>query len=132
MLVTFALDRMQSVEVSETEKYHADPGFDPELYFENIVGVTKNNEPVQLVRFWASADEAPYIHTKPIHKSQELVLQNEDGSAVFQVRVIVNNELIRDLMGYAEGVCVLSPRLLVHIMQKKYVLGLNRYQSNGE
>lgn len=132
MLVAFALDRMLSVEVSETEEFHTDPSFDPELYFENIVGVTKNAGPVQLVRFWASAEEAPYILTKPIHKSQELVQQNEDGSAVFQVRVIVNNELIRDLMGYAEGVCVLSPRSLVRIIQKKYVLGLNRYQTNAE
>ena len=132
MLVSFALDRMLSVEVSETEKFHADPSFDPDLYFENIVGVTKNSEPVQLVRFWASAEEAPYIQTKPIHKSQELVQQNEDGSAIFQVRVIVNNELIRDLMGYAEGVCVLSPRSLVRTIQKKYVLGLNRYQSGPE
>ncbi len=131
MLVAFALDRMLSVEVSETEKFHADPSFDPELYFENIVGVTKSDTPIQLVRFWASADEAPYIQTKPIHKSQELVQQNEDGSAVFQVRVIVNNELIRDLMGYAEGVCVLSPRSLVRIIQKKYVLGLNRYQKSA-
>lgn len=128
MLLAFALDRMLSVEVSETEKFHADSSFDPELYFENIVGVTKSDTPIQIVRFWASADEAPYIQTKPIHKSQELVQQNEDGSAVFQVRVIVNNELIRDLMGYAEGVCVLSHRSLVRIMQKKYVLGLNRYK----
>jgi len=128
MLISFALDRMISVETSE-EKYHPDPDFNPEAYFDDIVGVTKNNEPVQLVRFWASAEEAPYIQTKPVHKSQELVHLNEDGSAVFQLRVIINNELIRDLMGYAEGVCVLSPRLLVHIMRKKYVLGLNRYQS---
>ena len=128
MLLAFALDRILSVEVNETEKFHAHPSFDPELYFENIVGVTKSDTPIQIVQFWASADEAPYIQTKPIHKSQELVQQNEDGSAVFQVRVIVNNELIRDLMGYAEGVCVLSPRSLVRIMQKKYVLGLNRYK----
>lgn len=129
MIMSFALDRMLSVEVCN-KPFRDDPSFDPDVYFENIVGVTKNNEPVQLVRFWASAEEAPYIQTKPIHKSQELVQQNPDGSAVFQLRVIINNELIRDLMGYAEGVCVLAPRRLVHTMQKKYVLGLNRYQAN--
>lgn len=128
MLVSFALDRMLSVEISENGTFHADTNFNPEEYFENIVGVAKTNDPIEMVRFWASAEEAPYIQTKPIHKSQEMVQQNEDGSAVFQVRVIVNHELIRDLMGYAEGVCVLSPRSLVRTMQKKYVLGLNRYQ----
>lgn len=132
MLYNFALDRMLSVEVDETTEFHEYPGFDPERYFENIVGVTKNNEPAQLVRFWASAEEAPYILTKPIHKSQELVEERTDGSMVFQIRVIINHELMRDLMGYAEGVQVLAPRFLVNQMRKKYVLGLNRYLDNDE
>ena len=132
MLFSFALDRMLSVEIADDETYREDPSFNPDLYFENIVGVTKTGDSAEIVRFWASPDEAPYIQTKPIHKSQEIVQQNEDGSVVFQLRVIINPELERDLMAYAEGIQVLAPRQLVRRMQKKFVLGLSRYQGNEE
>ncbi len=130
-LTNFALDRMLSVAIDETATYRTYPNFDPEIYFDNIVGVTKNNEPAQQVRFLASPSDAPYILTKPIHKSQEVIEERADGSKLFQIHVIVNNELIRDLMGYGEGVVVLSPRSLVNQIRKKYVIGLSHYQAES-
>lgn len=128
-LVSFALDSILSIEVFNGATYHADPDFDPTSYFEDIVGVTRNNEPVQKVRFGASPETAPLIQSRPVHKSQQTIEQNEDGSATFEVRVIINNELIRELMSYGEGIIVHSPHSLVETMQKKYTLGLNRYTS---
>jgi hypothetical protein len=46
--------------------------------------------------------------------------------------VIINPELERDLMAYAEGIRVLAPRQLVRRIQKKFVLGLSRYQRDEE
>ncbi len=131
ILSNFALDRMLSVEIDENATYRTYPNFDPESYFEDIVGVTKNDEPVQKVRFLADPSEAPYILTKPIHKSQEVIGEQADGSKLFQICVIVNHELIRDLMGYGEGIVVLSPRSLVNQMRKKYVIGLSHYQTES-
>ena len=54
--------------------------------------------------------------------------QREDGSMVFQIKVIVNHELIRDLMAYSEGVRVLSPESLVQTMRERFVQGLNQYE----
>ena len=80
------------------------------------------------VRFWASPEEAPYIRTKPIHSSQMTVESNEDGSAVFEVNVIVNRELVRLLFGYAEGLKVLYPRKLKQMMLKHFRPGLQAYE----
>ena len=52
----------------------------------------------------------------------------EDGSAVFELRVIVNRELVRLLFGYAEGLKVLSPRKLKWMMEKHFRLGLQAYE----
>lgn len=130
MLTNFALDRIVSIEVAtpEEQKFIEDLTFDPETYFENIVGVTKTNEPALEIRFWASAEEAPYIETKPIHKSQEVVERRMDGSMVFSLQCQINYELIRDLMGYAEGLQVLYPRRLVSLMRRKYEQGAELYR----
>lgn len=52
-----------------------------------------------------------------------IVEERMDGSMVFELNVQVNYELIRDLMGYAEGVQVLSPKRLVNIIHRKFEMG---------
>ncbi|MBR4133137.1 MAG: WYL domain-containing protein, partial [Bacteroidales bacterium] len=103
--------------------------FDPETYFNDLVGVTKlPGDKTEKVRFWVSPEETPYIKTKPLHASQMTVESNEDGSAVFELNVIVNRELVRLLFGYAEGLKVLSPRKLKWMMEKHFRLGLQAYE----
>ena len=55
----------------------------------------------------------------------------EDGSAVFELRVIVNRELVRLLFGFAEGIRVLRPRKLVHVMRRHFLLGAGLYGTDG-
>lgn len=127
-VMNLALDRIVSTEVAAGEAFIERADFDPETWFDDLVGVSKYpTDKPEKVRFWASPDEAPYIRTKPVHSSQEIIETNEDGSAVFEVNVIVNRELVRLLFGYAEGVKVLSPNKLCHMMEKHFRLGLENY-----
>ncbi|MCR4799325.1 MAG: WYL domain-containing protein [Bacteroidales bacterium] len=119
MILNLALDRIESMEIGDAKDYKEDPDFDPETYFDNIVGVTRYGNYEKNIRFWVSAEHTPYIITKPFHKSQELVKQYEDGSADFVIRVIWNKELIRELLGYGNGLIVKSPRHLVKRMQEQ-------------
>ena len=132
-VINLALDRIVSMEEEPDTPFVARPDFDPETYFNDLVGVTKMpGDRKEKVRFWASPDDAPYIKTKPIHASQMTVEANEDGSMVFEINVIINRELVRLLFGYAEGLKILSPRKLRHQMQKHFRLGLENYESpNG-
>ena len=72
--------------------------------------------------------EAPYIRTKPLHKSQTVIEADEEGYTTFQLTVIVNPELERDLMAYGEGIIVLAPKTLVASIAKRHKDAAQHYQ----
>lgn len=126
-VVNFALDRIESIEITDNENFIKNSNFNPTTYFNDFIGVTKMESGVQTVRFEASRNEAPYIRTKPLHHSQRIVERKADGTMVFEIDVIINPELIRELMSYAEGVKVLSPERLARTIRNKFLVGLNQY-----
>lgn len=65
--------------------------------------------------------------TKPPHSSQKIVEIRDDRSTVFELNVIVNRELVRLLVGFAEGIEVLHPRKQVHMVKKHFALGAELY-----
>ncbi len=124
-----ALDRIHEMGAAPGETYKENTVIDPDTFFDNLIGVTKEiNTPAHRVRFWAAPGQVPDIETKPLHKSQFVVQRNEDGSAIFQIEVVLNYELEKDLLGFGEGVRVLSPRLLVHNMSKRLTQAARNYQ----
>jgi predicted DNA-binding transcriptional regulator YafY len=70
------------------------------------------------VRFLANREHAPYIRTKPIHASQRVVEESAMGT-LFSITVIPNFELERELIGFGEGLKVLSPNSLVRRIRKR-------------
>ena len=124
-----ALDRI--VDLTETPEipFLEDPGFNPEVWFADMVGVTKSSsDKPERVVIWASPDEAPYIRTKPFHPSQRILELKEDGAMVFELNIIINRELVRLILGYAEGLKVLTPRKLSYQVRTHLVKGAKRYQ----
>ncbi len=117
-ILTLALDRMQSIEPAIQHKFIAPKNFDAATYFNDIIGVTKNiGDTPKLVRFKASRQQTPYIITKPLHPSQQLEEKLPDG-AIFSITVIPNFELERELLGFGNGLKVLSPESLVRRIRK--------------
>ncbi|WP_075558113.1 WYL domain-containing protein [Parabacteroides timonensis] len=128
-LFNLALDRIHYLEVLEKEHYRENNLFDMETFFDPVVGVTRNiGSKPQLVRFWVNPENAPYVQTKPIHKSQKQVEHSDDGSMVFEIEVIINQELQRELFGFADGIRVLSPQSLVDFMTRKLNQAAKRYE----
>ena len=109
-LVNLALDRIVSIETSEMP-YLENPGFDTEHFFDDVIGVSKNigNVPSK-IRFRASAEQTNYIKTKPLHRSQRVIEEREDGSATFEIEVVINIEMYSMFMSYGPGIEVLSPQ----------------------
>ena len=127
ILQNLALDRIQSLEVLPQEHYIKNTFFDPNTFFDDLVGVTKNTGSVaEKVGFKVAAAEAPYIITKPIHRSQQVMERLADGSVILEIEVVINHELERVFFGYAEGIQVLYPKTLVELMGRK----LKRLQNN--
>lgn len=101
--------------------YRENPNFDPEHFFDNVIGVSKGSksQPVK-IRFWASGYQSNYIKTKPIHASQQLVSEDPtDHSCIFQIEVVVNYEMYSVFMSYGPGVKILSPQRVVAFMRNK-------------
>ena len=133
-IMTLALDRIQNIQVLTGELFRIHKEFDPHTYFSDIIGVTRNaaDTPTHIV-FLANHYHAPYIKTKPIHSSQQLIEKNKDGT-IFSIDVIPNFELERELIGFGEGVKILSPASMIRLFKRKSKLLYEVYHetANGQ
>lgn len=127
LMFNLALDRIVSVDPVDVP-YRENPEFDPEHFFDDVIGVSKNlhNTP-RKVKFWATAEQSKYIKTKPMHSSQELIREEPDGSCIFQIKVVINVEMYSVFMSYGPGVKILSPRSAVTYMKDKLTATLDLY-----
>ena len=125
-----ALDRIRSIELAPKETEFVPMGkFNPETWFDDVIGVTKDKTMrLRQVRIWANAKEAPYIRTKPLHKSQMVVEEDPDGNTIFQMDVILNPELERDIISFGEGIKVLAPKELVNSIGKRIKAAAKYYE----
>ena len=127
-IYNLALDRIHEIEVAAHEPYCENTLFDPLTFFDDLIGVTKNvGMRAEKVRFWVDKQNAPYVQTKPFHKSQQLIEANEDGSMIFEIEVIINQELQREFFGFADTIKILSPQSLADFMRWKFRLARERY-----
>ena len=129
-IAILALDRIEGiVAASKGIKYIFDLKFDPNVFFRDIVGVTKFDAPVEHVVFKVSETQVPYVRTKPLHHSQKELETANDGSVLFSIDVIPNYELERDFLGYGESVTVVSPESLVKKLQARLLQSVENYDA---
>lgn len=119
-LFNLALDRMKSVEPNKEVAFQEDSHFDPSTFFKDVIGVTKTRKtPLETVRFIANSEQAPYIETKPVHSSQMVLERNdEDGTVLFQCKVVLNFEFYALMLSYGPGVKIISPKCAVKTIRK--------------
>lgn len=128
-LRNYALDRINSIVHSKDFVYRDNTFFNPETYFDDIIGVTKNaGSHPEKIRLWVDNSEAPYMLTKPMHSSQRLI-ETTDSGIIIEIEVCHNFELEREIISYAEGIEVLSPRLLRHRISRKLQIANLRYSN---
>ncbi len=125
-LLTLALDRVQSI-TDHDDYYRENKTIDLATYYNDCIGVTKS--PGQRdceVVCWIDNANAPYVITKPLHHTQKLLGEENDGK-VFSIKVILNFELERELLGFGSKLRVLGPRILVKQMKAQIQKTLERY-----
>ena len=132
-ICNYALDRIISIEECKTIPFKENTFFDPEHYFDDVVGVTKDlKSKSQIVKLRIDSDQAPYVITKPLHISQEIVKQEDDGSIEITLNVVINLELEREILGFGNNIEVLQPRLLRHRIKKRLMLATRMYENNTD
>lgn len=121
-----ALDRIESFKELPGEKYHKSE-FDVNNYFDDVIGVSKMpTQKPQMIVLHIVKEHAPYVLTKPIHPSQKVLKEDENGM-IFSIEVIWNFELEREILGFGEQLKVLSPRRLSGKIQARMKHTLSKY-----
>ncbi|WP_027420293.1 helix-turn-helix transcriptional regulator [Crocinitomix catalasitica] len=128
-IMTLALDRIVEINYNLDIDY-LDENFNGDEYYKDTIGVTVlNDNNLMDVVFKVDASNAPYVSTKPFHHSQKIVEQREDGSVVFQIKVHLNYELERMILGFGDTLEILEPRRFKRRIISKLKSSLKQYVS---
>jgi predicted DNA-binding transcriptional regulator YafY len=80
-------------------------------YYKDVIGATVSHTRPQRIQFWVDKKNAPYVITKPFHKSQRVIKHTEDG-VIFNILVQINYELERKILGFGDSIEVQKPEKL--------------------
>ena len=121
-----AIDRI--ISIKETKGiYQKNDKIDWQEYFEDIIGVTKptDAEPEVVVLHFIGKT-GKYMETKPIHGSQKSKWMAENTLEV-TLNIILNYELERLIISYAESVKVVHPSSLIKKIKSRLKLANKLY-----
>ena len=106
----FALDRIHSVKIDREVPFRKCVDFDPGHFFDDTIGVTRQigDRPRRVV-VKIDRNQAPYVESKPFHSSQKVEQRFRDGSIQISLKVVINNELERLILGYGGHAEVIAP-----------------------
>lgn len=122
---TFALDRIKNIEPSN-KAFRKNETIDYSTCFDDVVGVTIKDVPVETVRLKFNHDRLPYVLSKPIHHTQELVDSEND---IIEIKVRPNNELNQQIFSFGPDVEVLAPASLRKEISEKIAENYKKYFS---
>lgn len=132
-LTNLALDRLEKIEINKNKRFIENDLFDPETFFDDVIGVSKNiGMKSDSIVFWVNSKNTPYVETKPLHKSQKVIKVNEDGSKHFEINVVINHELVRELLGFGASLRVCSPKSLVKHITSELKKAKKRYDKDDD
>ena len=122
-IYTIALDRIE--DLKETRKdFIPNTSINLDEYFKDIIGVTREKGPKEIVKLQFSEHRFPYIETKPVHESQITI---DHSNRIIEINVIPNKELLTMILSFGNDVEIISPqhirdeiRAIIEDSLKKY------------
>jgi len=120
-----ALDRILSVEGTDLP-FVENKEIDFERYFDDVIGVTKPKPEVkeEVVRLKFDKKRYPYIASKPLHRTQRVV---DEENGVIEINVRPNKELEALILSFGPQVEVVSPETLRTLISGKIAESLKKY-----
>lgn len=122
---TYAIDRITDLKVNE-KTFKTDPNQDPSELFENTIGLTYNLNEIKDVVLSFTPTQGKYIKTLPLHKSQEVLIDNDEEFRI-KLRIIPNLEFKQKILMHGRTVRVLEPVELVDEIKKSLEETLSNY-----
>lgn len=129
-ILTLALDRIINIDYNLDIPY-LNENFNGDEYYKDTVGVSVfENTRLNDIHLKIDKLNAPYVLTKPFHHSQEIIESFPDGSIIIQVRVHLNFEFERLILGFGESIEVLKPKKLRSRIKKKLKKTVKLYRDD--
>ena len=121
-----ALDRIQSLEISEETPFMPNENINFEEYFNDVIGVTIPKDDVEKIRIVLkfSSAQFPYITSKPLHPSQEIL---DGDNCILSIEVRPTYELDQLILSFGPDVEVLEPTEYREYIKRKIVENLQKY-----
>lgn len=130
-LHTLALDRIVEFMEMSPKDFIPYQGVNFDRYYSDTIGVTKSEKDrANKVILWFDKKNAPYVLTKPLHASQQVLKEDEQGT-IIRLDVVINFELEREILGFGESVKVLGPRLLQSRIRKRLEKASGNYEQDA-
>ncbi len=123
---TFGLDRMSDLTL-DTRTVDTRRGMDYRAARRQVIGVTAPpGAPVERVVLRFDRTEAEYVRSLPLHDSQQTIAETP-GYLDFELHVVVNHELRREILAFGSQVEVLEPAALRADVAARLKAGWERY-----
>lgn len=104
-LSTIPLDRIDDLEPVHIP-YIENSETDFDSYFDNVIGVTIPDAPLETIKLRFTPSRLQYVLTKPLHKSQ---VCTDPASGIIILKLIPNNETDALILSFGADVEVLEP-----------------------
>lgn len=120
----YALDQITNLQLS-ANAYCAPEGTDCKALWNEFVGVEFcQHRPLITLKLWVAPEAYAQLEQQPIHSSQRVIEQREDGSRVLEFQVKENETLIQQILSWGEKVVVLEPESIRKDIQGRiWVMG---------
>jgi predicted DNA-binding transcriptional regulator YafY len=127
-LLTLALDRIKGLKISDL-LFKENNVHDIKNYYNNVVGVTVHeSKRPEDIEIFVDQSNAPYVITKPIHHSQKVLETNKNG-IIISLKLQINFEFERVVLGCGESMTVLKPERLRKRIKRKLERALGAYEA---
>lgn len=122
-IISFRIKKIEDT----TQKYRENNKINWQEYFEDIIGVPlPEGGKVENVLLHFYGRTGHYVETKPLHGSQRAKWIDANTLEV-RLKVMINYELERLLLSYADQVRILKPAGLVKSLKEKLAKGAAQY-----
>lgn len=110
-LRNYGLDRIHDLSTT-SQKFERPEDLNLKEYYQHVFGILNNSTlPVENIVLHFSKEQGHYIKSMPIHPSQIIGKDDENGLIV-SLQLKINHELISEILSYGDQVKVLEPRKL--------------------
>jgi predicted DNA-binding transcriptional regulator YafY len=118
-LENLALDRIEGLRLYSEDNYVKNTEYSPKEFYKNVYGVTVSTRlRASNIRIFVQKKHAPYVLTKPLHESQKLEEETENG-IIISLKLQLNYEIEKEILGFGEGMTVLEPPKLRNAIKKR-------------